>query len=101
LVAAGSGGVVLVTNTRVVATQSANGTTTYKCQEEIDNNTGRAVVWNFDYTEDFFPEQPPGGLICNIFDGVSSLCTTEDWHETVSKSGNAKLTCRCDADSSP
>ena len=50
---------------------------------DVDNDEGKAVKWDFDET----------GLLCGI---PTSVCgSTAEWHETVSKSGNAKLTCTC------
>jgi hypothetical protein len=80
---------------QITTTESANGNVTFKCKVlDIPNSTGHAVVWNYDNT----------GFLCQVPEtecgnGVDGL--TADWHETVSNSGVVKLTCRCDADSSP
>jgi hypothetical protein len=81
---------VVVTNTQIVATTNENGITTYKCRSDInfENETGQAVVWNFDNL----------GLPCQIRDHGNLLCSTEKWRETISKSGRATLTCRCSPD---
>jgi hypothetical protein len=85
----GNGDTVVASNVQTTATLSENGNVTFKCSvKEAENDSGRAV--RFDFASTGFtcqvPAVPFGGCV-----------TTENWHETVSKSGNATLICRCDA----
>jgi hypothetical protein len=73
----GDGGFVLTYGT--IEIQNSSGNATLKCHATgVANDTGQAVHWDFDNT----------GLECGTSDGL-----TTDWHETVSASGNATLTC--------
>jgi hypothetical protein len=58
-----------------------NGTVTFVCKAQpVDNSTGHAVLYNFDNTE---------GSLC----GIPDYGETDNWHETVSKTGKATLVC--------
>lgn len=75
----GNGNGVYTTDSKVVMTPSPNGNTVLKCfAKNVPNNTGRAVRWNYENT----------GYSCGTQSG-----STTDWHETVSTSGRAVLTC--------
>lgn len=74
----GNGSLVPGDGAIVVGTHG--GTTTVKCSVKgVANDTGKAVTFNFEKT----------GVSCN-----AAGTPTEDWHETVSKSGNATLVCK-------
>ena len=63
-----------------ISANSANGNVTLICKAETDRpESGRSVVWNYDNT---------GGMLCGTLDGA-----TDDWHQVISASGKAKLTC--------
>lgn len=67
-----------------VATSSANGNIKVSCSTDLEpTSTGRSVIYNYDNT--------------------NALCTalgnpTDDWHQVISRSGKAKLTCHYRAD---
>ena len=69
-----------------VSTQSAKNTLTLTCEiSNVPNDTGRAVIYNFANT---------GGGVCMITDPLRNVVRPADvWHETVSASGQAILTC--------
>lgn len=70
-VAFGSGGMMMT---------NAGGMSMVKCTVNgVPNSTGRAVHYDYEST----------GMTCGTAAGA-----TTDWHETVSASGNATLTCR-------
>ncbi len=73
----GNGNFTFTDRDHAVITSSGHGKLTCKAKG-LPNNTGRAVHWNFYNT----------GLLCNTPAGV-----TQKWSSTVSKSGNARLTC--------
>jgi hypothetical protein len=72
----GDGGFVFTTNTLVVGTPSGNDK--LQCRAKVPNSSGKAVHYDFEST----------GLICGTFFHI-----TTTWHETVSASGRATLTC--------
>jgi hypothetical protein len=72
----GNGGFVFTTNTLVVGTPSGNDK--LQCRAKVPNSSGKAVHYDFQST----------GLICGTFFNI-----TTTWHETVSASGRATLTC--------
>jgi hypothetical protein len=81
----GDGNSVTSFNTQALATQSETGVTVLQCKiKDVANNAGQAVRWDFDNT----------GSSCGIAVG-GTLCSTTDWHNQVSKSGNATLICKC------
>jgi hypothetical protein len=55
--------------------------------ERVPNSTGRAVRWNSRVLPGAECWMYAGGV------GVEYLVTTTRWHETVSASGEARLTC--------
>ena len=69
-----------------VSTQSANQTLTLTCEiANVPNDTGRAVIYNAANTN---------GGVCMITDPLRNVVRPADvWHETVSASGQAILTC--------
>ena len=74
----GDGGFVAASSSQTVITSSGNEN--LKCQvKDVANSTGKAVRYDFAST----------GLLCGTFTGV-----TDQWHETVSASGNATLQCK-------
>jgi len=73
----GNGAGAVLTDDRALITSSGNGM--LKCQGDVTpSSTGHAVNYDFANT----------GASCGTPDG-----STTDWHETVSASGNATLTC--------
>jgi hypothetical protein len=72
----GNGGFAFTTDTHTVFTPRSTGKLT--CQARVPNPSGRAVHFDFDST----------GLECALFFAI-----TTTWHETVSASGRATLTC--------
>lgn len=73
----GDGGGVVADSSHAVVTPSGNGVLVCKVKG-VANSTGRAVRFDFAST----------GLSCGTAAG-----STQDWHETVSASGNATLVC--------
>ena len=55
------------------------GQTIFRCQGNVSNTTGSAVIWR----------DGDAGKGCNTFQGPS-----DQWQNTVSESGNATLVCR-------
>ncbi len=82
----GDGGLVFVNNASAVITSSGQGK--FQCSAKgVPNSTGRAVTYDTD-------KNPSGpGLLCGMPGDPDG---TAKWHETVSASGNAKLTCHND-----
>ena len=84
----GNGVLVGTDDSQIVATQSNNGNALFKCQAKgLANDTGKAVQFDYDST----------GLLCGMYinDGSGGviLYLTENWHNTVSASGNSTLIC--------
>lgn len=77
----GNGKIVLTNSSHSVVTQSANGNRVLKCSVKGVASTGRAVHFDFNNT----------GLKCDV--GILEIKLTANWHNKVSKSGNATLTC--------
>ena len=71
------GGVQWVTSDRAVITPNGKERITCKAKR-IPNSSGRAVHFNYENT----------GFACG-----TDLGPTRDWHQTISSSGNATLTC--------
>lgn len=80
----------VVVDQRTVSSNNANGnlsvTCSYDFEEKLDAR--RSVIWNFDNT----------GFTCGIpifndSGAIVSYQRTEDWHEVISASGKAKLSC--------
>lgn len=62
-----------------ITTNSTNGNITLTCSQDLPpTDSGRSVIFNFDNTQ----------IKC-----VVSGYATDDWHQVISRSGNAKLTC--------
>jgi len=62
-----------------VTTNSSNGNITITCSQKLPpTDAGRSVIFNYDNT----------GRECSV-----SGFLTKDWHQVISRSGNAKLTC--------
>lgn len=67
-----------------VEVKSANGNIHVSCSADLDpTSTGRSVIFNFDNT----------GIECGALGNP-----TDDWHQVISRSGQAKLTCHYKAD---
>ena len=60
---------------------SNTGTRTFECIASVPNDTGKAMIYNFENT---------GGAKCG---SVNFDFLTADWQETISATGNAQLTC--------
>ena len=73
----GDGALVLAEGSHAVITSNGNGKLTCKAKN-VANSTGQAVIYNAENT----------GLPCG-----TSLGLTDDWHNTVSASGNSSLQC--------
>ncbi|RAK74672.1 uncharacterized protein BO72DRAFT_461119 [Aspergillus fijiensis CBS 313.89] len=74
----GNGGVEVADKARVTITSSGNGILT--CKAEVDPPaSGKAVTYSRKNVNE----------LCGVNGGL-----TDDWHETVSASGQATLTCR-------
>ncbi|HEX6322256.1 MAG TPA: hypothetical protein VFZ36_00915 [Vicinamibacterales bacterium] len=73
----GDGAIVGADSGRAVVTPSGNGTLVCKVKG-VANSTGSAVHYDFAST----------GIVCGTPAGI-----TENWHETVSASGNATIVC--------
>ena len=58
-------------------TSSNMGAITYNCTATVANDTGKAIIFNFDNTR---------GVKC---DSVNFDFHTTDWQETISANGNA------------
>jgi len=80
----GSGGSVSATGSQFVATSNGNGLFTCSVSGVL-NPTGHAVIWSFAIASAFFGFP--------FYCGGYSLGVTNDWHETVSASGQATLSC--------
>lgn len=62
-----------------VSANSSNGNVKLTCSINLEpTSTGRSVIYNYDTT----------GILCGTSGG-----STDDWHEVISRSGQAKLTC--------
>ena len=62
-----------------VATSSANGNIKVSCSTDLEpTSTGRSIIYNYDNT----------GMLCTALGNP-----TDDWHQVISRSGKAKLTC--------
>jgi hypothetical protein len=80
----GNGAIVTGNHFRAVATQSNNGNVTVRCEGDVTPASGGgAATFDFGST----------GISCVFSTAPTGLRVTQDWHETVSASGKAKLTC--------
>jgi hypothetical protein len=76
--------VVVSGDVHQVATSSENGNIKVSCSTDLEpTSTGRSVIYNFDNT----------GSLCGAMGSP-----TDDWHQVISRSGKAKLTCHYRAD---
>ena len=76
----GDGNLVPASSDHQVNTTNVNGNCLFKCSvKKVANSTGRAVQYDFAST----------GVLCSMY----SCGVTTHWHETVSASGNATLSC--------
>ena len=87
----GNGSLTSTNDSKVIATQSRNGNSVWKCKAMLPNDTGMAVRWDSE-NNPFF-----AGVQCNIPTpfGINS---TTDWKITVSAEGDATATCRFKGD---
>jgi hypothetical protein len=81
----GNGMEVSGTAFKATFTQSNSGNATAQCVGDVTpSSTARAVHYNFQTT----------GELCVIFDPTTMATrTTQNWEETVSATGNARITC--------
>ena len=88
----GNGRLVLTTDIQIVATQSQNGNTLLRCRAQgVANSTGRGQAFDIN-------NNPLGPLLCIIISPLPPFVIfDDDWHITVSASGNARLTCHNNA----
>lgn len=79
----GNGSIVFTTDTKRTATQSNNNNAKFTCKATVaPSTTGHAVRYDFAST----------GLFCGILTSTG-FQFTDQWHQTVSASGEATLTC--------
>jgi hypothetical protein len=79
----GTGHIILADRDISILTPSARQNSTFICKvKKVSNPTGRAVRYDSE-NNPLFP-----GLECDTFSGP-----TTTWSETISKSGNARLSC--------
>ncbi len=79
-----SEGVFVQGDLHQVEASSANGNIKVSCSQDLEpTTTGRSVIFNFDNT----------GIMCTAMGNP-----TDDWHQVISRSGKAKLTCHYRAD---
>lgn len=79
----GNGNPTFTNDTKVTATQSNNDNSKFTCKATVTPSTaGRAA--NFDFAST--------GFLCGIPNPFGAQ-VTDQWHETVSASGEATLTC--------
>lgn len=72
------GGIAVGNQSLLMSTPGGNSM--IRCTvKDVPNSTGRAVHYNYENT----------GMAC-----MTAAGATTDWHETISASGNATLTCR-------
>lgn len=76
-------GFVLTTDTKRVATSSTNGNAMFQCKTSLPDYTGG----NQHY------DQASTGLQCGILT-QNGFAITNDWHQTISDSGQATLICK-------
>ncbi len=76
-------GFTLTTDTKQVSTSSSNGNTMLQCKTKLPDYTGG--VQHYD--------QASTGSQCGILTNAGFFIT-EDWHETISDSGQATLICK-------
>ena len=76
---------VLTTDAQIVSTQSQNANIMVRCQAKgVPNETGTAVVFNYDNTS----------LLCVMVDPILGARTTQDWQQTLTPSGVATAVCK-------
>ena len=68
-----------------VTSNSENGNISITCSRDFEpTSTGRSVIFNFDNTN----------AKCGVKDEVTNeTYYTDDWHQIISRSGQAKLVC--------
>jgi hypothetical protein len=67
-----------------VSVNSANGNIKVTCSQDLEpTSTGRSVIYNYDNT----------GIMCGALGNP-----TDDWHQVISRNGQAKLTCHYKVD---
>lgn len=69
-----------------ISTNSANGNVTLICSIKLDREVElrRTKIWNYENTLD----NPINYGLC-----YTDFGPTDDWHEVITPSGNAKMTC--------
>lgn len=81
-------GFTLTSDTKKVSTNSANGNAMFQCKTDLADYTGGAQRYDNAST----------GLYCGILT-QTGFVTTNDWHETISDSGQATLICNYNSNS--
>lgn len=85
----GDGGIFVTTDTKIVVTQSNHLNAHLTCSAtDVPNSSGRAITYNSIDN----PTDPHVDILCEVFRPDGNLYTDE-WTETISASGNAKLQC--------
>ncbi len=80
----GNQNVVFPADAKITATQSPNDNAMIQCTADVTPaDSGRAVQFDFDSTSAY----------CGVLDSKGAVQMTQHWEETVSASGNAKMTC--------
>ena len=79
----GNGNLVFTTDSKAVVTQNNNSNTMFQCQADVPPSaSGSAARLDFAST----------GIFCGVYTS-HGLDITEQWHETISASGQATLIC--------
>lgn len=76
-------GFTVTSDTKKVSTNSANGNAMFQCKTDLSDYTGGAQRY----------DQASTGLPCGILT-ETGFVATNDWHETISESGQATLICK-------
>ena len=76
-------GFAVTSDTKRVATNSANGNAMFQCKTDLPDYTGGAQRY----------DQASTGLQCGILTETGFVATS-DWHETISDSGQSTLICK-------
>ncbi len=79
----GDGGFIVTTDTKRVATGSPNGNTMFQCKTQLPDHDGGAYNFNFE----------TNNIPCGIMT-QTGFVATNDWHQVISSSGQATLTCK-------
>lgn len=80
----GNGNFAFTTDTKVTATQSNNDNSKLTCKADVTPSAAGGAAR--------FDSASTGGILCGIVSPFG-FQVTDQWHETVSASGEATLTC--------